>query len=112
MALTHDTLTDTTYVADSAAAVYTCPASTKAYIKGIILHNNNTTTEDVSLYRVNSGGSASAANRIAKMGLLGNDTIDWDRAAPIILSAGDTLQADTITASKVTITIIGATEAV
>lgn len=105
-------MADIQYVSNSAAAVYTNAASTKTYIKSILLFNGNTSTETVKLYNVpNSGasaGTASAANQFLEVQLVTLETLMFDMPYPItIIDENDTIQAVTTTASKVTIQLLG-----
>jgi len=103
-------LTSIAYVADSVAAVYTA-GTADAYVKTIILHNTNTTTENVLLYYVPNGDSAGAANLLYNIAIVANDTIflDYPTAGLVLSTAGDAIEAVTDTASKVTIQIYGDT---
>jgi hypothetical protein len=114
MALQRAKLADIATVAASPASVYTnTPAGTKTYIKGIVLHNTNTTAETVKVYSVpdnGSGGTGSAAatNRVLNVSLPANDTLIVEFPSALVLTDnGDSLQAETSTASKVTITVLG-----
>lgn len=105
-------LADIQYVSNSAAAIYTNPASTKTYIKSLVLFNGNTSSETVKLYNVpNSGasaGTAGASNQFAEVVLGTLETLMFDLPYPMtLIDENDTLQASTTTASKVTVQILG-----
>lgn len=104
-------LADIQYVGSSAATIYTNPSSTKSFIRSIVLHNTNTTTETVKLYVVpdagGSVGTASAASRILNIALASNETFVWDMYPITLSDTNDTLQAETTTASKVTVLVCG-----
>lgn len=109
-------LADIQYVSSSAAAIYTNAASTKTYIKSLLLFNGNTTSETVKLYNVpNSGASAGTAgvsNQFAEIVLAAGETLMFDLPYPItIIDTNDTIQASTTTASKVTVQLLGDTDA-
>jgi hypothetical protein len=111
-------LTEITYIASSAGAIYTNPAATTSYIRLIIIHNNNTTVEQVQLYNVpDSGGVGTAgdANIFFNVAIQPSETVvlgsDMLPVPGIILTdENDTLQGVTTTASKVTVQIFGGTE--
>lgn len=112
MARQYTRLADIAYVASSAGAVYTNSAAEKAYIKSIVLFNNNTTAETVKLYNVpDSGGSvgtAGVSNQFAQVVLASKETLMFDLPYPItLIDTNDTIQAETTTGSQVTIQILG-----
>lgn len=112
MARQYTRLADIQYVANSAGALYTNPASTKTYIKSFVLFNGNSSAETVKLYNVpNSGGSAGTAgaeNQFAEIVLGALETLMFDLPYPItIIDQNDTIQAATTTASKVTVQLLG-----
>ena len=85
----------------------TVPDTTQVLIKTIMLVNTNTTTETVNLYLTPSAGSARhiiPKNLQLKAGYL--LVVDDE----LTLEAGDKLQGDTTTASKVDYTISGVEE--
>jgi hypothetical protein len=116
MAFAYSRLTEITQVADSAGAVLTNASGTTTYIRVIVIHNTNSTIENVVLYNVpdNAGavGTAAAANQFYKEAVDPNETILFEIEAPgiILEDENDTIQAVTDTASKVTIQMYGATE--
>lgn len=113
MAITRGKLADIQYIASSAGSVYANGAATKTFIGGIVLHNTNTTNEVVEIYNVpDSGGSlgtATSAHRFIKVTLTPDQTWVWRAPADgVCLSdTNDSIQADTTTASKVTIQLLG-----
>lgn len=105
-------LADIQYVANSAGAIYTNPASTSSYIKSFVLFNINTGTETVKLYNVpdNAGavGTAGDASQFAEISLAAKETLMFDLPYPItLINQNDTIQAITTTANKVTVQILG-----
>jgi hypothetical protein len=52
MARQYTRLADIQYVPSSAGTVYTNPASTKSYVKSLVLFNGNSTTETIKLHNV------------------------------------------------------------
>lgn len=105
-------LADIQYVGSTAASIYTNPASTKSYIKSIILFNANTSSETVKLYNVpNSGasvGTAAESNQFAEFTIATKETFMFDLPYPItLIDENDTIQASTTTASKVTVQLNG-----
>lgn len=116
MALTHGKLTDIQYVAATAGSIYANPASSKSYIRSIILHNTNTTPETVELYNVPDStaalGTAGTANQFFKKDVSANETLFVDLEYPIVLTdTNDSIQAVTTTASKVTVQVLGDVDA-
>lgn len=116
MARQYTRLADIQYVAATAGAIYTNPASTTSYAKSLILFNGHTSTETVKLYNVpdNAGavGTAGAGNQFAEISLAPLETLMFDLPYPItMIDENDTLQASTTTASKVTVQILGDVDA-
>lgn len=112
MAMQRTKLADIQYVGSSAGSIFNNPPSTKTYIKGFIIHNNNTTAETVKLYNVpdsgSSVGSAAAGNKFFEQAVQTLDTLVVIFDYPIVLTdENDSIQAVTTTASKVTIQILG-----
>jgi len=116
MAFEYSRLVDVTTIAASAASIYANPASTTSYVRLINIHNSNTTAETVILYQVpDSGGSLGTAgdtNIIFEEELAADATRIIEYAVPglMLVDENDSIQGETTTASKVTITITGATE--
>ena len=52
---------------------YTVPVSTIAIIKHMVVHNTDTTPHTVTLYLVESGGTATISNQIWKKTIAGLD---------------------------------------
>lgn len=112
MALQRGKLADIQYIPSSAGSVYSNPASTKTYIKSIVLFNGNTTTETVKLYLVpdsaGSLGTAGVSNQFAEYDLETKETVEVPFEYGLTLAdTNDSLQAVTTTASKVTIILLG-----
>lgn len=94
-------------LAAAAAAVYTAPAGKRAQLGTIILHNTNTSTENVTIY---DNGSA-AGNKLLYIALAANETYEFAPKVPVVLEGGESLQGFTTTAAKVNIKIYGREEA-
>ena len=112
MALVRGKLADIQTVAATVGSIYANPASTKTYIRGIVLHNTNTTAEIVELHNVpdsaGSLGTAAATNKFLRVSVAANDTVTVDLAYPLVLTdTNDSIQAVTTTVSKVTIMLQG-----
>lgn len=113
MALQYGKLQDITTLPSSAGAVYTNPASTKTYIRQIIIHNANTATEAVSLWNVpdsaGSLGSSGLTNKIYKQNLVADETVFIDFVGPGLTldQTNEAIFGLATTSSKVTITFIG-----
>jgi len=116
MALAHVRLKEIGYIADSAASVYANPTGKTTYVKLIVVHNNAKTAKYVQLYNVpdsgGSAGTAAAANRFFSADIPAYDTVIIELPGPglILTDKNDTIQAETETASSVTIQITGAQE--
>lgn len=94
-------------VASSKGTLYTVPANTVAYIKSLTVFNTNTTNETVIIYL--KPGATSRKWR--KYILTPDESADaLDLVGPIILEAGDLIEAETTTASKVDYVITGVEE--
>jgi hypothetical protein len=88
----------------SAAVYYTAPNGVTSTINNLSLTNTSASPVAVTLYRVASGGSASAANMIlSAFSLAAGQTYVPPQAIGLQLSQGMTLQALASTASAVTI---------
>lgn len=112
MSLQRTKLADIQYVPNSAGTLYANPASTKTYIRGLVLFNGNTSAETVKLYNVpdssGSAGTAGAGNQFTEYSLLQKETLILEFKYPIVLTdENDTLQGVTTTASKVTVQVLG-----
>jgi hypothetical protein len=111
-ALAMYTLCDITCISATPAAVFTNPAAKTTYLRSIILHNLNTTSEVVVLYKVSADDVNTDTNKFEYLTIVANDTVNLDFAGPgIILDAeNDAIYARTTTANKVTIQMYGAQE--
>ena len=112
MARQYTRLADIQYIASSAGSIYANPASTKTYIKSLILFNGNTSAETVKLYNVpdstGSVGTAGVSNQFAEVILGATETLMFDMPYPVTLvDTNDSIQAVTTTASKVTVQLLG-----
>lgn len=101
------------YLPSSSGSLYDNASSTTTYIKGILLHNANTTTETIEINDVpNSGGSlgtAGATNLILKETLTPDQTkiFEFPATGIVLLAQHDSLQGKTSTGSKVTCKLFG-----
>lgn len=111
MAVTFDWLNTTITLSDSAAAIYTNPASTTTFITSIMLHNSHSSAITVNLYRVpdstGNAGTAADTNQFFEKSMAANETIVINDATMILGDTNDTIQGVAGTASKVTIFIDG-----
>lgn len=86
--------------------VYTVPTLTRALVKTIDLCNTSATTLTVTVYLVESGGTAGAANTIIPgITIVANGIFQWTGTQ--VLNAGDKIQA-TASGSGITINTSGA----
>lgn len=88
----------------SAVTYYPAPAATTSTINNLSLTNTSASPVAVTLYRVPSGGTASAANTIlSAFSLAAGQTYVPPQAIGLQLDPGMTLQALASTAAAVTI---------
>ena len=116
MAFDYARLVEITTIPNTVGALYTHPVSTKAYVRLISIHNGNTVSETVKLYKVpNSGGSVGTpgiTNCFFEESIPAYGTRILEYAPPglMLLDLNETIQAVTNTASVVTIEINGGLE--
>lgn len=107
---------------NTTGAVYSVVSNTKSYIRGILIHNQapaNAVTVDVHVVANSSGsnGTATAANRVAKLTLQSTDTYFFELPYPIVISAtGDAIlvknnAASGDTSDDLTVLVLGDKEA-
>lgn len=112
MALQRAKLADIQYLASTAGSIYANPASTTTFLRGLLLHNTNTTTEVVKLYVVPDSslalGTAAASHLVLNISLAANDTLLVEFPYPMVLTdENDSVQAVASSASKVTVLLFG-----
>ncbi len=112
MALQRAKLGDIAYVPGTAGPIYANPAGTKTFVRGLILHNTNATTETVKVYLVPDAalalGTPATGNRILNISLAPNDTLIVEFPySHVLTDTNDSLQAVTTSASKVTVVVFG-----
>lgn len=112
MTLQRAKLADIQYLPSTAGSLFANPASTKTFIRGMLLHNTNTTAETVKIYGVPDStgavGTATSAHLILNISLVANDTLLVEFPYPIVLTdTNDSVQGVTTTASKVTALLFG-----
>jgi len=118
MALNRARLADIQYIASSAGALITNAASTKTWIRGIVIYNGNTTAEAVKLYNVpdsaSSVGTAGVSNLFFSQSIAADATVYIEIPGPglVLEDTNDTIQGVTTTGSKVTVMFTGDDEAV
>lgn len=79
-------------IGTSVSTFYTVPALTRSFVKNIDICNTTSGSLTVTLYLVESGGTAGAANTlIPTVSISPNGMFQW--AGTQILNAGDTIQA-------------------
>lgn len=89
----------------SGTTIYTVPTGFKAEINDIIIANTGSSTINLSMHFVASGGSASSSNAIfGTVSVPGNTTVHWSGIQT--LSSGKFIQAIG-SASGITVTITG-----
>lgn len=108
MAIIRGPLQNIATLPSTAGAIYTNPASTKTFLKGVTLFNSNTSPELVKLYNVpNSSGSVGTAaltNQFTEISLVAKETLFYEFPGDGIAlgSTNDTIQGVSTTASVVT----------
>lgn len=91
---------------NSNATLYTVPASTKAIVKEIWLSNTDTSARTITLYAVESGGSAAANRALLSAVSIAANTV-YRIPCSMVLEAAETLQGLADTTLKVTYRISG-----
>lgn len=87
---------------NSAATYYTVPAGTKTIIKKCTFTNNDTAVRTVTLYLVESGGSAGVTNLIIKAKAIApGEVYEAYEVEGHIMNAGDFIRALADSASQV-----------
>lgn len=95
-------------VANSQGAIYTVPASTRAYVKQITFYNTNAATQTLGVYIKRSGGTA---RKIRQFSMPQNYSLDFlDDGDTLELSTGDAVEAVTTTATAVDYVVMGVEE--
>lgn len=94
----------------SQAAIYTVPANYRAIVNYIHVHNTGSAPETVTIWVKRSG---STARILVREPALSIDTTMWplEPSEELTLSAGDSIEAQTSTATTVDYFITGALEA-
>lgn len=105
MAFTAKSLADG-QLPSSQGAVYTVPGSTKAYVRNLFLYNTNAASQTITLWVKRSGGTA----RKFRTAALATDESADVLESPLVLSAGDSIEAVTTTATAVDYFIAGVEE--
>ena len=109
-------LKEIAFLTDSAASLVANPATTKSYVRLIVLHNTHVAALVVDLYNVpdaaGSLGAAADANKIYSQSLNADETVFLEFAAPglMLVDENDSIQGLAGTTSLVTVAITGFTE--
>lgn len=112
MPLQHAKLSDIKTLLSTPNLIYANPASTKTYIRELVLHNTGSSAETVKIYNVpdNNGtlGTTSSLNRFANVSIAVNETLFLAFEFPIVLTdLNDALLAESTTNNSVTVQILG-----
>lgn len=116
MAFDYLRIAEITQLGNSAGTLYANPSSKKTYLRLIVLHNTNTTSETVRLYIVpdssGSEGTAGDANKFYQGIIAPNDTVvlEFPAVGLMLVDVNDTIQGYSTTASKVSVQIYGGQE--
>lgn len=108
MALQHTRLAPLAFIPNAVGEIYTNPAATKSFVRGLMLHNTSAGAVSVQLHWVPAGGSAAAANRFLDVSLAAKETLLPELPfALVLLDDGETIQAVAGSASAVTGAVLG-----
>jgi hypothetical protein len=113
MAVIHGRLADIQAIPATTGSLYANPVSTKSFVKGFTLFNNNTTAETVKRYNVpdstGSLGTAALANQFLEISLASLETFifEFPGDGAVMEDTNDSIQGVTTTDSKVTVQIHG-----
>lgn len=113
MAILRVRLADIQALPATTGVLFANPAATATFVCGIVLHNTNTTDEDVELYLVpdNSGavGATLSWHRFLAITLEPGQTYVWRAPGDglPLANTNDTIKGNATTASKVSIILSG-----
>jgi hypothetical protein len=114
MALIHTSLGPVQYVPTTAGSIYTNPAATKTYVRGLWIFNANASaSETVKVYNVAAiGGTVAAAgtnNQILEVSVTAKQAFSIEFPGPgfVLPNQNDSVQAVTSTGTHVTVMLIG-----
>jgi hypothetical protein len=105
MAVAHEKLAQG-QLAATVGTIYTAPVGKTAYLKSVYLHNTGSTDQTIKIY-ING---ATTADKILEGIVSGKDLFEWDIAYNITLTTGQTLQAESTSATTVNYFVYGGTE--
>lgn len=117
MAIIRGRLANPATLPSTVGSIYSNPASTKTFIKGIVLYNSNTSAETVRLYNVpdvsGSIGTAGDTNQFLDISLAAKETFvfEFPGDGAVLEDTNDSIQGVTTTASKVTYQFQGVKDA-
>lgn len=103
MALTYSTIYQG-QLSNSAAVLYTVPASTTLLITGFKIHNTDSSNRTVTIRFVSGGGTGADANQLYELTVLPNETIELDNC---ILATGYAIVGFASVTSVVNVLISG-----
>ena len=98
---------DNLTISDTVEAIYSNPAATVSVINGIVLHNTNAGSIEVTLHLCPAGAAAADGNEIYKQTLLSDETVTLPDLRIIMHTATDVIRAKGGTADVVNIFIFG-----
>lgn len=108
MANTPKRLVDGSALTGAAVVYYTTPASARAIIRRMVLHNSTAAPVACAVHLVASGGSATTSNRVKAPTLAAGESMTITEAEGQVLEEGGTIQASglgvTIVSSGVEVT--------
>lgn len=90
----------------SVTTIYTATADGPTIISGIWMFNNDTSERTINLYLVPNGGSANDTTRLIAKSIAYQQAFIIEKL-PIVVNAGDTIQAGADVTNKVNCMIFG-----
>jgi hypothetical protein len=105
-------LTELQPITTPSCSVFVNTAATASYVRTIHLHSVSGSTQNVSLWKVPSGATASNANRFFNSSLSGSSTfmIEFGNPGFMVTQSGDSIWASTSNNGGVNIMIVGGVE--
>jgi len=107
MATTPKPLLDPTTIAASTTTYYTVPTATTTIIKHFALHNTSASPVQVTVYLVESGGTAGVGNQLFKKTLAALESLQVFAAINATLETGASIQCSAGTGSVVSLHVSG-----
>lgn len=108
MALQHTRLAALAFIPTSAGAIYTNPAGTKTFVRGLLLHNTSGAAVAVTLNWVPAGGNVAASNQFFSQAIAAGETLAVELPyALVLLDDGESIRGVAGSANAVTVVVLG-----